>query len=182
MLKSDHGFTYLAAMVAIVLMATALSAVGRQWAVTVQRDLEAELLFRGNRIRQAIEAYAADYEARKGTRENRYPLRLEQLIEGPRRYLPVLYRDPITREGFDLIKRDGEILGVKSLSNERPFNREQFKDVSAYKEIRFEARPTAGETCAMGGDSVNPINPFQKGFCQPGDARLSLSQRPSIPE
>ena len=166
MLKSDHGFTYLAAMVSIVLMTTALSAVGRQWAVIEQRELEAELFFRGNRIRQAIEAYAADYEVRKGTREHRYPLRLEQLTASPKRYLPVLYRDPITREDFDLIRRDGQILGVKSKSDQSPFDREQFKEAVAYNEMRFVARPSDQQMCDLRGQSTHPINPSLSGPCQ----------------
>src|SRR6058998_3326766 len=83
-------------MFAIVLMGISLSVVGKQWVMTVKRDHEAELLFRGTRIQNAIARYAADYEIRKATRPNRYPLSLEELTQRPKRYLQVVYKDPIT--------------------------------------------------------------------------------------
>jgi len=77
---------------------------GQHWSIIMKRDREAELLFRGTRIKVAIERYAADYEVQKATRSQRYPLKLEDLTKKPRRYLPVVYLDPITREKFELIK------------------------------------------------------------------------------
>ncbi|TLY43344.1 MAG: hypothetical protein E6K61_02180, partial [Nitrospirae bacterium] len=78
-------------MFAIVLMGISMTVVSKQWTVVMKRDKEAELLFRGNRIKAAIEAYAADYQVRKASRPNVYPLKLEQLTEKPKRYLPVVY-------------------------------------------------------------------------------------------
>jgi len=92
-LRDQRGVTYLMVMFAIVLMGISLSVVGKQWVMTVKRDHEAELLFRGTRIQNAIARYAADYEIRKATRPNRYPLSLEELTQRPKRYLQVVYKD-----------------------------------------------------------------------------------------
>ncbi len=70
MLSNQRGVTYLMVMAAIVLMGVAMTVVGQQWSIMVKRDKEAELLFRGNRIKAALEAYAADYQVRKATRPN----------------------------------------------------------------------------------------------------------------
>ena len=52
---NEQGFTYLMAMFFVVLIGITLMMIGQQWSVTLKRDREAELLFRGNRIKQAIE-------------------------------------------------------------------------------------------------------------------------------
>ena len=66
MLGDQRGVTYLMVMAAVVLMGVAMTVVGQQWSVVVKRDREAELQFRGTRIKTAIEAYAADYEVLAG--------------------------------------------------------------------------------------------------------------------
>ena len=76
---NEQGFAYIMAMFFVVLVGISLMTIGQQWSVTLKRDREAELLFRGNRIKTAIETYAADFEVQKGTRKNRYPLSLKNL-------------------------------------------------------------------------------------------------------
>jgi type II secretory pathway pseudopilin PulG len=138
-LDQEGGWTYLAALCAVVLMGIALSAVGQTWSVTMKREREAELFFRGLQIKSAIERYAGDYEVRKGTRENIYPLRLDQLVDGSKRYLSRVYRDPVTEEAFELIWEKGEIRGVRSTSTERLFNHVLFPAAATYQEIAFKA-------------------------------------------
>ncbi len=164
---NQRGVTYLMVMAAIVLMGVAMTVVGKQWSVTVKRDKEAELQFRGNRIKTAIEAYAADYQVRKATRPNIYPLTLEQLTQTPKRYLQVVYKDPMTGEDFDLIKAGAEIRGVKSRSKDKPLNQIVFKQASAYNAIRFEAKPPAAVLCAPGISAFNPLNPLATAPCVP---------------
>ena len=68
--------TYLSmVMLAIVLIGISLTItiVWQQWSVVVKRDREAKLLFRGNRVKEAIERFVADYQVQKATRPN-YPL------------------------------------------------------------------------------------------------------------
>lgn len=163
----DRGVTYLAVLCAVVLMGFSLTVMGRSWQVVAQRDAEAELYFRGTRIKLAIEAYAADYEVRKGTRPNRYPLSLVQLIGGPKRYLPAVYKDPLTGQDFELIKLDGEIRGVRSRSTKVPLDRVHFKGAAAYNQIAFQAEspsPT-GQPCASGVPLVNPLNSVRSEHC-----------------
>ena len=170
--SNERGWTYLAVLSAVVLMGISASTMARNWSVTMQREREAELLFRGLQIKYAIERYAADYEVRKGTRENIYPLRLEQLVEGPKRYLPRVYSDPITGEDFDLIFENKEIHGVRSRSAGRPFNRVQFQEVPTYYDIQFKAiKPSAtAQQCGVGAlPTINPLNPLAAPVCPPSE-------------
>jgi type II secretory pathway pseudopilin PulG len=141
--RNQGGVTYIMVMFAIVLMGISMTVVSKQWTVVMKRDKEAELLFRGNRIKTAIEQYAADYQVRKATRANVYPLRLEQLTEKPKRYLPVVYKDPITGQDFELIKVGAEIRGVKSRSKDKPFDQVHFKNADTYDQVAFQVQPAA---------------------------------------
>ena len=152
-------------MFAIVLMGISLSVVGKQWVIAVKRDHEAELLFRGTRIQIAIARYAADYEIRKATRPNRYPLSLEELTRRPKRYLQAVYKDPITGQDFELIKVRGEVRGVKSRSKDRPLDRVRFADAESYDEIAFQAIEARGQACRPVPNPINPLNPFGAGSC-----------------
>ena len=165
--EDERGVTYLALMCAIVLMGISLTAVGQYWQVIAKRDTEAELYFRGTRIKHAIEAYAADYEVRKGTRPNQYPLNLEQLTQGPKRYLPVVYKDPLTGQDFELIRVNGEIRGIKSRSTDTPLDRVRFKDSAAYNQITFQAIPPSptSQPCGSDVNPINPLNPILSGPC-----------------
>ena len=164
-LRDQRGVTYLMVMFAIVLMGISLSVVGKHWVMTVKRDHEAELLFRGTRIQNAIARYAADYEIRKATRPNRYPLSLEELTQRPKRYLQVVYKDPITGQDFELIKIGAEVRGVRSRSKERPLDRVRFTDAETYDQITFQAIERRGQPCRPVPNPINPLNPFGAGPC-----------------
>ncbi len=145
-------------MITIVIMGVTLTIVNQQWSVRLKRDREAELEFRGNRIKMAIELYAADYQVRKGSRPNIYPLQLEQLVEGPKHYLQKVYKDPITGDDFDLVRIDGEIHGVRSRSTEPPFATAKFHNAQSYNQMIFLAQKPQGTglaPCDTGGDSLN---------------------------
>ncbi|NKB81806.1 MAG: type II secretion system protein [Nitrospirales bacterium] len=136
---SERGITYLIVMFTIVLMGITLMMVGQQWSIVMKRDREAELLFRGNRIKEAIDRFVADYEVQKATRSNRYPQTLQDLTnKTPRRYLPVVYKDPITGEDFEVIKVGSDIRGVRSTSMEKPMDQVHFKGAINYQAVRFE--------------------------------------------
>ena len=145
----------------VVMVGISLMMVGQQWSVTMKRDKEAELLFRGNRIKEAIERYAADYEVQKGTRVNRNPLKLIDLTKkSPKRYLQAVYKDPMTGEDFILIKQGREIKGVRSSSKDVPYDQVNFEGAGTYDAIRFEAK-AASSNCAP-----NPQNPLLPANCQ----------------
>lgn len=143
---NQRGVTYLALMFFVVLIGLSLMAINQHWSVILKRDREKELAFRGNRMKAAIERYAADFEVQKGTRQNQYPLTLEALTKRPKRYLPVVYKDPITGEDFALIKRGGEIRGVRSTSLDPPLDQVTFQEAQRYHDIHFEASTTGGAT------------------------------------
>ena len=145
--------------------------VGKQWKVAVKRDHEAELVFRGNRIKAAIEAYAADYAVMKARRPNRYPVSLEQLTQKPKRYLRRVYTDPITGEDFALIKVGGQVLGVKSTSKEKPLSLLLFQNAVSYDQVTFRVAGAKTQPCMPGVSAVNPLNPMGTIPCaQPGSS------------
>ncbi len=161
-LTNQDGVTYLFVMMLVVVMSISLMGVTQQWSVIMKRDREAELLFRGTRIKEAIERYVADYEVQKATRPNRWPLSLEQLTKkSPKRYLQAVYKDPITGEDFDLIKVGQELHGVRSTSTDVPYDQVHFKNVTSYQAIRFESTGV-GTNC-----QPNPLNPLLQQNCAP---------------
>jgi hypothetical protein len=91
----------------------------------MQREKEAELLFRGNQYREAIASYHRT--------EERYPQSLEQLLQNkgfsmPVRHLRKLYADPMTgaADWVLLPAPDGGIMGVHSRSEKRPIKTGNF--------------------------------------------------------
>ena len=164
-LRNQQGFTYIMAMFFVVMIGISLMMIGQQWSVTMKRDREAELLFRGNRIKDALDQYAADFEVQKGTRATRYPRTLKELTKkSPKRYLQAVYKDPMTGEDFVLIKEGQEIRGVRSSSKEIPYDQVNFKGAGTYDAVRFEATP-ASTNC-----TPNPLNPLLPANCQKGKA------------
>ena len=159
---SQDGVTYLFMMILVVVMSISLLGVTQQWSVILKRDREAELLFRGTRIKESIERFVADYEVQKATRPNRWPRTLEELTKkNPKRYLQTVYTDPITGKDFDLIKVGEELHGVRSTSTDVPYDQVNFKNVKTYQAIRFESTG-AGTNC-----QPNPLNPLVQQNCTP---------------
>ena len=162
LLRNQDGMTYLFVMMMVVFMTISLLGVTQQWSVIMKRDREAELLFRGTRIKDAIDRYVADYEVQKATRPNRWPRTLEELTQkSPKRYLQMAYSDPITGKKFALIKVGEELHGVRSSSTDTPYNRVGFKGAKTYQAIRFES------TGASANCQVNPLNPNAPSNCPP---------------
>jgi len=137
-MKNERGFTYLMTMFFVVMMGISLMIIGQEWSVTMKRDREAELHFRGTRIKEAIERFAADYEVQKSLRPNRYPVQLKDLTKKASRYLRTVYKDPMTGEDFELIKVGTEIHGVRSTSQDTPYDQVNFKGAKTYHDIRYE--------------------------------------------
>lgn len=170
-LTNQDGVTYLFMMILVVVMSIALMGVTQQWSVIMKRDREAELLFRGTRIKEAIERFVADYEVQKATRPNRWPRTLEELTKKtPKRYLQAVYTDPITGEDFDLIKVGEELHGVRSTSQDVPYDQVHFKNAKTYQAIRFESTG-AGTKC-----QPNPINPLIQQNCTSSGQTTSATE------
>lgn len=129
-LNDSSGFTYLSLLFIIAVIGITLAINGQVWSTMAGREKEAELLFRGSEIRNAIKAY---YEA--SSDKKRYPKSLEELISDPmspvtKRYLRRIYIDPMTNKpDWSLIQApDGGIMGVKSISAAVPYKKKNFPD------------------------------------------------------
>jgi type II secretory pathway pseudopilin PulG len=133
-LKSSAGFTFIAAMIIVIIMGIMLGAVGQTWQTIMKRENEAELLFRGGQILDAIDRYG------KRPSVPKIPIKdLKDLVEDPRslqkvHHLRKVYLDPMTNKDFDLIKDPTRgIIGVASTSKEKPI-KVDFKNMTgAYK-------------------------------------------------
>lgn len=148
-LCAENGFTYTALLAGIVIMGIVLGSAGKYWSAMVLRDKEAELLFRGDQYRQAIQRYHS-----LGGR-NQYPPSIDELLKDSRtvegkRHLRRKFKDPITGEDFveirDTLSR--RIIGVHSSSDKEPLKQgdfpepyREFNDVKKYSEWKFQLLP-----------------------------------------
>lgn len=141
-----HGFSYIGLLLLIAIAGVGMAAVGQVWHTEVKRENERELLFVGEQFRQAIASY---YQSSIGD-SKQYPASLEDLLLDhrlpvPRHHLRKIYRDPFTGSTeWGLIKLQGRITGVYSLSAGKPLKRtgfpaeyEGFADAASYKDWRF---------------------------------------------
>ena len=145
----QQGFTLMGALIMVAAMGAGLAAYGQMASHAAQREKEAELLFRGNQYRQAIEAY---YK-----KDKQYPRKLEELLEdrrspNPAHHLRRLYPDPITgRAEWGLMEAPGGgIMGVYSKSEDAPVKtgnfslaNKTFADAKRYTDWQFFYAPQA---------------------------------------
>lgn len=151
----QRGFTYALVLVAVLVVGIAAEGAHLLMSRVVQADREAELLFRGLAIRDAIGAYYRDHQ--------RYPRSLEDLVRDPssvsRRYLRAPYADPMAESGkgnnstkltswktFETA--DGGISGVASKSTGKPLKKanfppelKNFSEAETYADWEFQFQP-----------------------------------------
>ena len=145
------GFTYLGALVLVVISGIALSSASQYWSALMTREKEKELLFRGDQICRAIDSY---HKATPQGRQPSYPLRIEDLLKDPRslesrRHLRRLYTDPMTGGKWGIISDEkGGVKGVFSLSEKAPLKsggfppgHESFESAKAYTDWKFVFNP-----------------------------------------
>jgi len=152
----SRGFTYVALLVAIIIIGISMGAAGKYWSFVMQREREEELLFRGEQYRQAIERY---YLARL---PNTLPPSIDELLSDSRfpqakRHLRKKYPDPVTGADFEVIRdltRGNRIVGVYSTSEKEPFKKtdfpvqyQSFENKMTYNEWKFifTVTPTPGQ-------------------------------------
>ena len=87
--SNERGYAMAALFVGLSVMGIMLSMALPVWRTAVQREREAELVFRGEQYAQAIELVSR--------RNGGFPPNLEVLEEG--RYIRKLYKDPMTPDG-----------------------------------------------------------------------------------
>lgn len=154
--NSARGFTYIALLVAIIIIGISLGAAGKYWQNVLLREKEEELLFRGGQYRLAIERY---FLAIPG--KFQYPQNIDELLKDSRsatgkRHLRQKYKDPITGEDFEVIRdmtKGNRITGVYSKSDREPLRTAGFEDPykefegkKTYNEWKFLVTPPAGQT------------------------------------
>lgn len=125
----QQGMALMGALMVILLMGLALAEAGNSWSDMQRREREQELLKVGDTIRKAIGSY---YNLSPGM-VKQFPPTLASLLKDdrfptPQRHLRKLYIDPVTqREGWGLLYApSGGIMGIYSLSGERPFKTRNF--------------------------------------------------------
>jgi len=135
------------AMIMVAAMGAGLAVYGQMASHAAQREKEAELLFRGNQYRQAIESF---YK-----KDQKYPRALAELLEdrrypNPAHHLRKLHADPITgRPEWGLMEAPGGgIMGVYSKSEEAPIKtggftlaNKTFADAKRYADWQFFYTP-----------------------------------------
>ena len=145
-----NGFTYLLALMIVMIMGIMLGAAGQFWKTIIQREREAELIFRGSQIKNAITSW---YTKRKPAT----PLNdLKDLVLDPNsltkaRYLRKVYTDPMTGKEWNIIRdKNRGISGVTSTSTDAPLKvggfPDDLKDLSdkkKYSDWKFEYTTSA---------------------------------------
>jgi len=150
LIRDERGVTFLGLMFLIVLMGVYMSIIAQQWSFVLKRDREAELQFRGNRIKRAIEKYSADYEVKKTERDHPLPRTLEELTK-PTAYLPAAYKDPITGKDWEYIINQEFIYGVRSRSHGKPLNKVVFQEAKTYHDVVYKAEGALRQNCSRSG-------------------------------
>lgn len=148
---SEKGFTYIAALVMVVIMGIMLGAVGQSWSMLMKREREEELFFRAGQIRDAI----TRWNKPRAGQHVATPLRdLKDLLKDPRsmakvRFLRRLYLDPITGKDWKVIQDPVKgIIGVASTSDAEPLRKggfpeeyKEFEGKTKYSEWEFVFKP-----------------------------------------
>lgn len=92
---NSAGYVLFGVLIGITLLGVGLTAAVTLWSQAVQREDEAELLFRGEAIVRALERFQQD---RPGT----LPETLDELVEG--KYLRRAWLDPMTGRSFRILR------------------------------------------------------------------------------
>ena len=94
---NSAGYVLFGVLIGITLLGVGLTAAVTLWSQAVQREDEAELLFRGEAIVRALERFQQD---RPGT----LPETLDELVDG--KYLRQAWLDPMTGRGFRILRAE----------------------------------------------------------------------------
>ena len=147
-LRSSAGFTYIAALVMVVIMGIMASQAAELWSTKMKREREVELLYRGRQVRDALRRWykikvpvagsatggaAAATPAAQTQLQGASPQDLKALLSGTGsaakvRYLrPSSLVDPITLKDWALVKDASQrIIGVASTSEAEPLKQANF--------------------------------------------------------
>lgn len=147
----EAGYTYPVVLILLVAAALAAQSTFIPTSGKMQREREAELLFRGLAYRDAIESF---WNA--GGANATLPTRLQDLVSDPRiegeRHIRRLYDDPMPDGGWRIIQDPGGgITGVFSsapgapqLTAYFPPGLDEFQNAESYQDWRFVFEPGGG--------------------------------------
>lgn len=170
MRSSEGGFTYLTALMIVMVMGIMLAKTGQSWQQMMQREKEEELLFRGSQMQEAL----TRWHRPAGGGHVATPLTdLKHLLQDPRtagtvRHLRRPYLDPVTGKEWELIRDTARgIIGVRSRSELKPFKVDNFPEPlkgltnkKSYREWQFVVQaavaPPAGQDLAPQPIGVSP--------------------------
>lgn len=163
----QRGFTYLFVLFLVAGLGFLLVAATELWQTSLRREREQDLLFAGAQYRDAIGRY---YLASPGLQQ--YPQSLDELLVDKRfpqirRHLRKLYRDPVTgSKEWGILREQGRIIGVFSLSPERPFKQANFSRADAdfaqrakYSEWQFVFQPAEQAGNVAGSSQKSAATP-----------------------
>ena len=111
--SSERGYVLFGVLVGVTLVGVGLSAAVILWSQVVQREREAELLFRGEAVVRALERFQQD---RPGT----LPETLDELVEG--KYLRRAWLDPMTGRSFRILRAAPQAGNTGAGAGPRPTN------------------------------------------------------------
>ncbi len=181
------GFTYLAALIMIIIMGIMLGAIGQRWSTVMKREREEELLFRG---KQMVDAIGKWYKPKTGRHLPTGLKELKDLLKDPRelsnvRHLRRLYTDPITGKEWKVITgpvkglgATNGIIGVASTSDEEPLRQKNFVEMFSFNKDEtdlinmfksFDGKTKYSEwqfvygTAQQAGSVIPPKSPFLPG-------------------
>ncbi|HBA89734.1 MAG TPA: type II secretion system pseudopilin [Geobacter sp.] len=139
LLRSNGGFTYVAALVMVVIVGIMSARAAEVWKTKMQREREIELISRGTQVRDALRRWYGLKPAQNGQvpanvdPKIQSPSELKDLLQDTRtaskaRYLrAVALIDPMTGKDWALVKDTAQkIVGVKSTSEEEPIKQANF--------------------------------------------------------
>jgi len=117
-LRNLSGFSYLGVLILVAVMSISLVGAGRYWSSIIKRELESELLYRGDQVREAIASY---YNNPPGGQNKAYPGKFSDLLKDPRypgvkRHLRKWYTDPMTYgdEWVYILDSSQKLKGIRS--------------------------------------------------------------------
>jgi type II secretory pathway pseudopilin PulG len=87
----EAGYNLVMLVVAVTVMNIMIAAVLPLWSQAIRREKEEELVFRGFQYAEAIRVFHVKYQ--------RYPNKLEELMEVKPRSIRQLWKDPMTEDG-----------------------------------------------------------------------------------
>jgi len=125
-----QGSAYLWVLLTVALIGLSFTLVAEVHRTLTVRDKEAELLSIGRQYREALRRY----HDRQVGGERQYPTSMDELLLDPRgpgltRHLRQVFVDPMTGKAeWGLVRLNGRIVGIHSLSEARPVKRAGFDD------------------------------------------------------